>query len=91
MHAVITSSKLQTLKANGSSMHKSKRPMVQLRTKHKNATSGIMLTFFMYLPPFVLLVLVSRKHSIPNMKRRTACEVTSFGSPNAGVIYLISR
>ena len=58
MHAVITSSKLQTLKANGSSMHKSKKPMIQLRTKHKNATSGIMLTFFMYLPPFVLLVLV---------------------------------
>ena len=58
MHAVITSSKLQTLKANGSSMHKSKKPMIQLRTKHKDATSGIMLTFFMYLPPFVLLISV---------------------------------
>ena len=52
MHAVITSSKLQTLKANGSSMHKSKRPMIQLKNKHKDAASGIMLTFFIFLPPF---------------------------------------
>ena len=52
MHAVITSSKLQTLKANGSSMHKSRGTMIQLTTRHKNAISGIMLTFFISSPPF---------------------------------------
>ena len=52
MLAANTSSILQTLKANGISMNKSKTPIIQLNNKHNNAINGITLSFFIYPPPF---------------------------------------
>ena len=52
MLAANTSSILQTLKANGISMNKSKIPIIQLNNKHDNAINGITLSFFIFLPPF---------------------------------------
>ena len=50
--AANTSSIEQTLKANGISMNKSKRFIIQLSNKHNVAISGITLTFFISPPPF---------------------------------------
>ena len=50
--AANTSSILQTLKANGISMNKSKIPIIQLNNKHNNAINGITLSFFISPPPF---------------------------------------
>jgi len=50
--AANTSSIEQTLKANGISMKKSKRFIIQLSNKHNVAISGITLSFFISPPPF---------------------------------------
>ena len=52
MLAADTSSILQTLKANGISMNKSKIPIIQQNNKHNNAINGITLSFFISPPPF---------------------------------------
>lgn len=52
MLAANTSSIEQTLKANGISMKKSKRFIIQLSNKHNVAISGITLSFFISPPPF---------------------------------------
>ena len=51
MLAANTSSILQTFKANGISMNKSKIPIIQLNNKHNNPINGITLSFFIYPPP----------------------------------------